>query len=122
MPEAHERGVVLVVDDSNVARAAVSARLVDAGLDVRDAVGCSDGACVDLERVGAAILDLELGDGNGVELARTLRATHASLPIAFLTSATTSHLATEARELGPVFEKGRELAAAVAWATARVGR
>lgn len=120
MPEASPRGAVLIVDDSNLARAAVSSRLVDLGLEVCGAVGCADGAAVDLETVGVAILDLELGDGNGVDLARTLRTTSAVLPIAFLTSAPTSRLAGAARELGPVFEKGSQLSEAVAWAAAQL--
>src|SRR5690348_16868724 len=108
MPDAAPRGVVLVVDDSRVARAAVAARLAEVGLDVCDAAGCADGSSIDLDRVNAAILDLELGDGTGVDLARTFRSTHAELPIAFLTSAPSSRLALEARTLGPVFEKGPE--------------
>lgn len=122
MPAGPDQNAVLVVDDSRVARAAVSARLVEVGLAVRDAAGCTDGAAIDLERVGAALLDLELADGTGVELARTLRAASASLPIAFLTSAPSSRLAHEARRLGPVFEKGPELAQAVAWAADRLAR
>ena len=121
MPSGRDQGVVLVVDDSRVARAAVSARLLEIGLAVRDATGCADAAAVDLEHVRAALLDLELGDGTGVDLARALRATRASLPIAFLTSAPSSRLAAEARTLGPVFEKGPDLGAAVAWAAASVG-
>jgi DNA-binding response OmpR family regulator len=116
------RGCVLVVDDSRVARATVGARLAEVGVGVRDANGCAEAASVDLDHVDAALLDLELGDGTGVDVARALRATHAALPIAFLTSAPASRLAVEARELGPVFEKGPELNDAVAWALGRSRR
>ncbi len=122
MPEAPSRGVVLVVDDSRVARAAVAARLTEAGIEVCDAAGCVEAAAVDLDRVGAAILDLELGDGTGVELARALLIVDAALPIAFLTSAPNSRLAAEARTLGPVFEKGADLGDAVVWAALRAKR
>jgi len=121
-PPEPERGRVLVVDDSKVARAAVAARLERLGVDVEGAAGCVDGAAVDLGGVDAAILDLELGDGTGVDLARTLLSADAGLPIAFLTSAPRSRLAIEARELGPVFEKGPEMSDAVAWAANRPRR
>ena len=121
-PEGPARDVVLVVDDSRVARATVTARLAEIGLGSRDAAGCVDGSSVDLTTVGAALLDLELGDGTGVELARTLRTATSALPIAFLTSAPTSRLATEARELGPVFEKGPGLGLAIRWAAQQLGK
>lgn len=112
---------VLVVDDSRVARAAVEARLARRGVAVVVATGCAEAAEIDVGSIGAALLDLELGDGTGVELAAALRRRRASLPVAFLTSAGASELADGARRLGPVFDKGSGTAAAVAWA-ARAAR
>jgi DNA-binding response OmpR family regulator len=108
-------GIVLVVDDSSVARATVESRLVRRGLRVRTAGAVAEAAGVDLVGVGAALLDLELGDGSGVDVALRLRATSSSFPVAFLTSAPRCALADRARELGPIFEKGAGTDEAVAW-------
>jgi DNA-binding response OmpR family regulator len=109
---------VLLVDDSRVARAAVEGRLASSGVDVVARTGCADAAAVDVGAVGAALLDLELADGTGVDVAVALRRRQPALAIGFLTSAPRSELAARAREIGPVFEKGADTAAAVAWAAA----
>jgi DNA-binding response OmpR family regulator len=61
--------------------------------------------------VSCALLDLDLGDGTGIDVARHLRAENPSLPIAFFSTDPTD----EARTLGPTFHKPSELEAAVAW-------
>jgi len=61
--------------------------------------------------VSCALLDLELGDGTGIEVARHLLELNPSLPVAFFSTDPTD----EARALGPAFRKPDELEAAVAW-------
>ncbi len=108
--------VVLVVDDSRVARVAVEALLTRQGLAVTAAGTRAEAETIDPTDLAAALLDLELPDGSGVDVAVRLRTARAELPIAFLTSAPTSALAVQARAFGPVFEKGPGTDAAIAWA------
>jgi CheY-like chemotaxis protein len=99
---------VLLVDDSPVARRLVARRLHAEGFELEEASSL-EGA----RRLGAqtmdtllgAVLDLELDDGTGVELASWLRAERPSLPIAFFTAADSPQLVERARALGPVFAK-----------------
>jgi DNA-binding response OmpR family regulator len=112
--------VVLVVDDSRVARATVEARLTRQGLAVVAAGARAEAETIDTADLAAALLDLELADGNGVDVAERLRAARAGLPIAFLTSAPASDLARRARAFGPVFEKGTGTDEAIAWAARSV--
>ncbi len=51
---------------------------------------------------GVAIVDVMLPDGNGVDVARELRATHPQLDVVFLTAAASLDSAIEAIELGAV--------------------
>ena len=60
---------------------------------------------VDFTSLACAVLDLELGDGNGTELARALLEKRPALPIAFFTTGTTQSLVEGARSRGPVFIK-----------------
>jgi CheY-like chemotaxis protein len=101
---------VLVVDDVNALAQAVE-RLILAihpGATVEvfgsalTAMARSDEALFDL-----AVLDLQLGDGSGVDVARRLRERQPALPIVFVTGAPDSPGASEARALGPraVLEK-----------------
>lgn len=62
-----------------------------------------------------ALLDLELEDGTGVEVARALLASAPSCRVAFFSSATAGKLVDRALAIGPVFHKPAELALAVAW-------
>lgn len=111
-----EPGVVLLVDDSRAVRVVVERLLVQRGLAVRSAEDRTGAAALDARGAALALLDLELPDGTGVDVAVELRARSGSLPVAFLTSAPRSALADQARTLGPVFEKGGETEDAVAWA------
>ena len=114
--DGEEPHVVLLVDDSRVVRAIVEKQLAERGLAVRTAGDRAGAAALDAHGATLALLDLELPDGTGVDVATELRTRSESLPVAFLTSAPRSPLADQARALGPVFEKGGETAAAVAWA------
>jgi CheY-like chemotaxis protein len=63
----------------------------------------------------AALLDLELGDGTGLDVAAHLHVVAPHCRVAFFSSATTQALLRPARRFGPVFEKPGQLAEAVRW-------
>lgn len=113
--------VVLIVDDSAVARRALAMRLEADGHTVVEEASAGTGAAAGLDGVGCAVLDLELGDGDGVQVAVQLRARAPRLPIAFFTGASTTALAARARSHGPVFAKPDDLDAVVAWAKSAHG-
>ena len=106
---------VLVADDSAVARHVLCARLVAAGVTVVEASNVAEATAIDPHSVQAAVLDLDLGDGDGVSLARVLHAKRPDLPVAFFTSEDGTALALEAAKVGPVFPKTRP-EDAVEWA------
>jgi two-component system response regulator RegA len=106
---------VLVVDDSQVARHALAKRLVADGHTVVELDSMRTGSAASLEGIACAVLDLELGDGDGVEVAEALRSRSATLPIAFFTGAPTSALATSATAHGPVFAKPGDLDRVAEW-------
>jgi DNA-binding response OmpR family regulator len=114
--------VVLVVDDSAVARRALAKKLREAGFSVREVHSSADAVDADLDDVGCAILDLDLGDGNGVDVARAFAASSPSMPLAFFTAAGSSTLVERARALGPVFSKPDDVDAVVSWAATHVTR
>src|SRR4029077_16468034 len=76
---------VLLADDSPVARLAIARRLRAEGFRVLE--GASGGEALASAAmgtpVGCALLDLDLGDADGSEVAARLRSTRADLPIAF---------------------------------------
>ncbi len=65
--------------------------------------------------LGNALLDLDLGDGDGADVAARLRATNGALPIAFFTSERGTEAVARAAAIGPVFAKPDDLDAAVDW-------
>jgi DNA-binding response OmpR family regulator len=98
---------VLLVDDSSVARHLVARRLRAEGFELEEASSLDAARRLGTQAMShlvGAVLDLELGDGTGVELAVWLRAERPSLPIAFFTAAE-SRLVEDARAFGPVFAK-----------------
>ncbi|MDB4945327.1 MAG: hypothetical protein JWP97_4861 [Labilithrix sp.] len=106
---------VLIADDSPVARISV-ARLVRAeGLEVEERESVLDASSVDASELACALLDLELGDGLGTEVAERLRDVASELPIAFFTSEREGGALARARAFGPVFAKPGELDLAVDW-------
>jgi DNA-binding response OmpR family regulator len=107
--------IVLLVDDSPVALRALAAKMGAAGFDVRLASTAAGGATAETADLACAVLDIELPDGNGVDVAAALRARRATLPIAFFTSGAAPSVLERAREQGPVFAKP-DVAAVVAWA------
>ncbi len=106
---------VLFVDDSAVARAAATKLLRELGLEVTVFGSSREAQGVDPSAFVAALLDLELGDGLGTEIARALRAREPALPIAFLTSSEARPALDEAKSFGPVFSKSNEVEDAVRW-------
>jgi len=107
--------VVLLADDSAVARLAVARRLRADGFEVLEQASAVLPNTETLARVACALLDLDLGDEDGTAFGRMLLAHHAELPIAFFSGTASSDLLARARALGPVFAKPGELDAAVAW-------
>jgi CheY-like chemotaxis protein len=98
-----------------VARAATTRLLGERGV-VFTVLASSQEACaVDPLRLSAALLDIELGDGLGTELAERLRLAAPALPIAFLTAGTSEGQLDRAQRLGPVFAKPAGMREAVAW-------
>ena len=73
------------------------------------------GSSVDATTLTCALLDLDLGDGSGADVATALRDAKSTLPIAFFTSEKSGAELTRAKSLGPVFAKPDELAAALEW-------
>jgi DNA-binding NtrC family response regulator len=108
---------VLVVDDSAVARRALAGRLAAEGYATREVGSVQTGRgldCAALAGLSCAVLDLDLGDGDGTDLAAALLAKRPTLPIAFFTTGTTPSLVEAARARGPVFLKP-DVASVVAW-------
>ena len=108
---------VLLVDDSPVALRALASRLALEGFEVREAGSLQSARSLDapaLARVGCAVIDLELADGDGTDLAQALVSRRPMLPVAFFTTGATPSLVESARARGPVFLKP-DLAPVVAW-------
>ncbi len=109
---------ILIADDSLVVRHALRARLVAKGAEVIATGGFVEANAVDVADIDAALLDLDLGDGDGLTLYHALRAKRPTLPIAFFSSEDDTPLGNDARMLTTVFSKDR-LDDAIAWALKR---
>lgn len=105
---------VLIADDSAVARHTLARRVRAAGFEVVEHDSCATASTVDGTTIACALLDCDLGDGDGVEVAARLRAAKDTLPIAFFTSSK-AEAADRASAFGPVFEKPHELDRAIDW-------
>ncbi len=106
---------VLIADDSAVARVSVARRVRADGIVVEERDSVASASLIDVEGLACALLDLELGDGLGTEIAERLRAGADRLPIAFFSSTTTPEVLAQAATFGPVFAKPDELDQAVDW-------
>jgi CheY-like chemotaxis protein len=110
---------VLVVDDSPVVRRTLERRLAKEGLTVI-ADGTATGAQArPLEGVACAVIDIELPDGSGCDLAVSLRRARPGLPVAFFTAGASDEVLENARAHGLVFWKP-ELENLVAWVKSAV--
>ncbi|MBX3232293.1 MAG: response regulator [Labilithrix sp.] len=107
---------VLVADDSAVVRVALARRLRLAGLDVALAATTAEAKAVDATALDLAVLDFDLGDGWGDEIAAALRAVRPDLPIAFFTSSPPTETEARLRPYGPTFAKPEAMDEVVAWA------
>lgn len=106
---------MLVADDSPVVRAALRRALAAAGFEALEAGSLEEARAIDASQLFAAVLDLDLGDGTGLDVARALSAAHPSLPYVFFSSGDDPPLTAEARSQAHVFIKPRELDRVVAW-------
>lgn len=113
------RARVLIADDSAVARLTLVREVRAAGIEVVEHESARTASAVDARDLACALLDLELGDGDGTDVASCLRSACAELPVAFFSSATEGELLVRARAIGPVFAKPQELGDAVAWVVAQ---
>ena len=112
-------GRVLVADDSPLVRAAVIRRIRDTGRELVEADSVASAAKVDASALACALLDLDLGDGWGTDVAERLRSAAAELPIAFFTSEQGGDRVERAKTFGPVFAKPEEIDGAIAWVVSR---
>ncbi len=103
----------LVADDSAVVRHRVQTALAAAGVEVTVFDGFRAAAQADGRNFDFALLDLDLGDGDGATLAEGLRARAPSLFVAFFTSETSGPLVERATTLGLCFTKPDELDVAI---------
>jgi CheY-like chemotaxis protein len=115
------RRSILFVDDSPVVREAARKRLADQGMRVTALASSRETEDVDATRFAAALLDIELGDGFGPDVAARLRRTSPKLPIAFLTGGGPQRLVEAARAIGPVFSKTAGVEDAIGWVLAAAG-
>jgi DNA-binding NarL/FixJ family response regulator len=106
---------VLIADDSAVARVALARRVRAAGLEVVEHASAASAMTADASTLACALLDYDLGDGFGVEVAERLRSARVELPIAFFTTSERADITAQAAAFGPVFTKPDELDAAIAW-------
>jgi CheY-like chemotaxis protein len=111
---------VLIVDDSPVARALLRAALASLGATVLEAESCAGAKALPQSPLVCAVLDLNLDDGLGTEIAASLRAAHPELPIAFLTGSKIARELEDAAGYGPVFEKPSGLRDATMWVELQV--
>ncbi len=117
---------VLFVDDSSFARATTHARLSELGIGVTVLASAREAAELEGSRFCAALLDLELDDGLGTDIATRLRESDPAIPIAFLTAGGDKGTVEAAQALGPVFSKVGGVDEAIRWVeqawTARLER
>jgi DNA-binding response OmpR family regulator len=112
------RRKVLIVDDSLLARTLLARRVESEGFEVALSPSVAASSAFDAAELWCALLDLDLGDGDGTEVAAALRARRPELPIAFFSASVAREVVARAHLLGPVFTKPDDLDLAVAWVRA----
>jgi CheY-like chemotaxis protein len=108
---------VLLVDDSPVVRRVLAQRLVAEGFHVLAEPSAAGARAVDLTTLACAVIDIELPDGSGSDLAGELLQRRGALPIAFFTAGATPAVLAHARAHGPVFAKP-DIEPLIAWIAA----
>jgi FixJ family two-component response regulator len=85
-PESHEAPLICIIDDDAEVRGALDSLLRSTGFDVRT-FGSPDDylACDIAERASCLILDIHLGDANGLDFQQQLLDSEASVPIILMT-------------------------------------
>jgi DNA-binding response OmpR family regulator len=101
--ESSAQRLLVVEDDVTMARA-LSRTLARRGFAVAIARSCA-AACALAQSFDLAILDLDLPDGNGVDLARKLIASSRVPSVVFFTGTTDAALLARARRVGTVINK-----------------
>jgi DNA-binding response OmpR family regulator len=102
-----------------VARRAVVRRLTAEGRRVVEGDSSKVPRGLSARTLSCALLDLDLGDGDGADLARALRRTTPKLPIAFFSAGAAEELVARASKIGPVFKKPDQLDEALRWVLSR---
>ncbi len=115
---ASPMNTVLVADDSAAARHVIVGKMSAAGLQVVEGESAFLDAQLDVGALACALVDLDLGDGDGTQLASALRRKSPALPIAFFTAGAAPDLLARAAVFGPVFSKPVDLDRAVDWVRA----
>lgn len=108
--------LLVVEDDVSVARA-LSRTLARAGFSVATARSCATARAL-AQSFDFAILDLDLPDGNGVDLARALMSNGKVPSVLFFTSCTDTTLVARARRMGAVVMKPLGTGPILAWLAA----
>jgi ActR/RegA family two-component response regulator len=101
--ESSAQRLLVVEDDVTVARA-LSRTLARRGLSVAIARSCTAARTLP-QTFDFAVLDLDLPDGNGVDLARDLMDSRKVPSVLFFTSSCDLSLLARARRIGPVIMK-----------------
>jgi len=107
--------LVYIADDSEVVRSALERRLTAEGVRVYAGGSAAASRSVTIRSFACALLDLDLGDGDGVDVAELLRVHQPTLPVAFFSGGAVPAVMARARALGPVFRKPDDLEEAIAW-------
>lgn len=97
---------VLVVDDSKLARIVVGKAIAALQPDwTRVETGTAEDALdvVASQQIDVAILDFNMPDKDGLELATELRAVHPNMPIALITANVQDEIIARARSLNATF-------------------
>jgi CheY-like chemotaxis protein len=110
----YARGMIVIADDCPISRLVLARELDKRALPATYVASLAAGRAL-RATVDCALVDLDLGDGSGADLATHLRSQAPGLPIAFFTASTDT---TEAQRHGPVFRKPEQLAEAIAWIAA----
>lgn len=105
---------VLLVDDSPVVRRVLTRRLVAEGFQVLAEATATAARAVDVAGLACAIIDIELPDGSGSDLAGDLLQRRPGLPVAFYTAGASAAVMARAQAHGPVFDKP-DVEALIAW-------
>ena len=109
---------VYIADDSEVVRSALAGRLTAEGVSVHSGASLAEAlglAALTVRGFSCALLDLDLGDGSGADVADHLRVHQPVLPVAFFSGGATAEVVARAQAIGPIFRKPEDLEDAVAW-------